>query len=338
MTRTFDDETDGPLTGRTLARKYTLGRLLGAGASGVVYAASPAHAPERVPFAIKLIGLRGEQHVEAAREEARMLALMTSPHVVRLEDFLALPGGEVAVVMEYVAGRPLSDELAWGPLEMTRACRIVSQVAMGLDHAHARGIIHRDIKPSNILLEATSTEPDFVRLIDFGISAHIAELEATMGFHGTPRYASPEQFSGDRLTARADVYALGVTLFHALTGAPPFDHAHLASAAMAHLGTPAPRLRERRRFPFPVELEELVGRMLAKDPARRPQDARVVAWALDEIAQQWSYQRAQDAIPKPEWFETSCALCDEVGSCRRGEHPDVCGGQPARARTTDEPE
>ncbi len=331
MAGVADSGSDGPLTGRVLARKYRLGRLLGVGASGPVYAAGLNHQPSHEPFAIKLIGLYGAQHLEEARAEAQMLASMTSPHIVRLEDFLVLPGGEVAVVMERIDGRSLEDELTSGPMEMTRACRIVSQVGIGLGHAHDRGVVHRDIKPSNILLERTSTEPDFVRLVDFGISAHVDELTRTMGFYGTPRFASPEQFLGEPLTASADVYALGVTLFNLLTGEPPFDETHLMGAANAHLRTPAPALRQRLRFPFPPELEELVGRMLDKDPSRRPQDVRVVAWALDRIAQEWSSKRGLDEIPKPDWFQTSCALCEESPSCRRGGRSEACVHETAAA-------
>jgi hypothetical protein len=185
--------------------------------------------------------------------------------------------------MEYVAGLSLADVVQKkGPLPIAHACHYVRQAALALQHAHEKGMVHRDIKPHNLML----TPKGAVKVLDFGLAKVRSEQAA--GKHatsadvvlGTPEYMAPEQAVNTKgADIRADIYALGCTLFHLLTGGPPFAGETPLAVVMAQMQA-APPAVEALRPDVPADLADLVRRMLTKDPARRPQTPKEVAEAL----------------------------------------------------------
>ncbi|MCP2264564.1 serine/threonine-protein kinase [Promicromonospora thailandica] len=210
-------------TGQIVGDRYRLEERLGAGGHGEVWRAADLRLHER-PVALKRTRYDGDPSgAERVRREARSLARISHPHVVAVHDVVD-DGGEVWVVMEYVAGRPLSEA---GPLSPTEAARYGAQLAGGLAAVHAHGILHRDVKPANVLV----TGDGFAKLADFGISRPVHGEEtvtATGALTGTPGYVAPEVAKGGRFTEAADVWSLGATLYHAVEGTTPFgdDNAH----------------------------------------------------------------------------------------------------------------
>ncbi|MBM4359588.1 MAG: protein kinase, partial [Deltaproteobacteria bacterium] len=161
-----------------------------------------------------------------------------------------------------------------GPLVEVRVLRIMKQVCRSLREAHHLGVIHRDMKPGNILLVETADEPDTIKVLDFGLVKQIddnrEDLTQEGMFMGSPKYMAPEQILGNPVAAATDVYALGVVAYELLCGQPPFDDGTSVKTMMAHLHKAVPPLRERMGArSLSHELEAIVGRCLAKDPAER---------------------------------------------------------------------
>jgi serine/threonine-protein kinase len=262
-------------TRELLAERYHLEERIATGGMGVVWRARDHRLGRDV--AIKLI--RPEyaddptfrQRLEL---EARAIAAINSPHVVRIHDVCEEkdPGGGFRsfIVMELVAGQPLSALLREGPLTPERTAIVMSQAASALATAHAQQIIHRDIKPANVMV---STGDD-VTVLDFGIAraADAVALTATDLILGTARYISPEQADGRGASPASDVYSLGVVAFECLAGSVPYDAGSDVAIALAHLRNPIPQLPA--NVPEPVS--SLVRRMLAKTPEERPTAAEVV--------------------------------------------------------------
>jgi serine/threonine protein kinase len=193
------------------------------------------------------------------------------PNVVRVYGAGAKEG-RLYVTMQYVDGTDLADLLRNGAkLEPARAAAIISQVADGLDAAHARGIVHRDVKPANVLIE---NDGDGLRcvLTDFGlmknVNARNAPLTVAGSFLGTCDYAAPEQLLGERIDARVDVYALGCMLYQAVTGQVPFPRPVSAATMLAHMDEPPP-LVTAAAPEAPAALDDVVRTAMAKDPDER---------------------------------------------------------------------
>lgn len=203
-----------------IAGRYTLEREIGRGGSGTVHLAHDEVLGRTV--AIKRIGVLPGEHValERAGREARLAAALNHPHVVSVFDLVE--EAEVHwLVMEYVDGRTISELVrASGPLEVTEAATYLAQTADALAEAHESGIVHRDVKPSNILVS-----DGVAKLSDFGIakSADDASLTQTGLVTGSPAYLAPEVASGSSATPASDVWSLGATLYHAVTGRPPYE-------------------------------------------------------------------------------------------------------------------
>jgi tRNA A-37 threonylcarbamoyl transferase component Bud32 len=234
--RTWRDEATERKAGRdreVVANRYRLDRLLGAGASGRVFLATDEVAGKAV--AIKWFAAppaRGGAAYERFVREARLASTLRHPSLVEVYDVSIERG---FLVMEYLPGGSLAQRLAAGErLTAVQARRMAIDLIAGLEAAHHRGVVHRDVKPANVFFDARGT----AKLGDFGV-AHLVDLGQTQtgGLIGTLAYMSPEQITGAPISIAADLYALGVTLFEAVTGRLPFLGPDFVAQ---HLGEPAP--------------------------------------------------------------------------------------------------
>lgn len=278
-----------PLTGApdpvgpVLAGRYHLVRSLGEGGMGSVWLARDAELDRDV--AVKLLPVErvsSADTVKRFRREAQALARLSHPNIVQAFD-VGEHDGRPFFVMEHVAGSNLADRLtAGGPLPPTRAADVGHQVALALAYAHAAGLVHRDVKPGNLILAADGR----VKLLDLGLARflqdHLADGTRTRegAGMGTPDYSAPEQFRDARTAdARADVYALGCTLYHLIGGRAPFPGSSLGAKLTAHeFADPTPL--EELAPDMPLGLALAVRRMMAKRPADRFQTAPDAADAL----------------------------------------------------------
>ncbi|MBL7524273.1 protein kinase, partial [Frankia sp. CNm7] len=247
---------------------YHVAERLGSGAYGLVLAGE--HLRMGRPVAIKVMDAEGaEDSTDSFGAEARVLATLDHPHVLRAHDYVEAEG-LCLVVMELLAGGTLTDrQEGIGP---EQACAVGLAVADALAHAHGRGVLHRDIKPSNILFAADGTP----KVSDFGLAKLLEGSAATASrMVGTPLYMAPEQIQGGRLGPGTDLYGLGMVLYRLLAGRPPFDPTLPAPALWyQHSTEPPPPMTG-----VDPRLAAVVLRALAKSPDDRHPDA--TAFALD---------------------------------------------------------
>lgn len=273
-------------------REYVLGDELGQGGMGRVYRA--VHTRLNREVALKILSPRYlASGSSAARFDGEMRALgkLSHPNIVQATDAGEVDGVQF-LVMELIDGENLSQRLArTGPFEVAETCEVVRQVCLGLQVAHERHIVHRDIKPSNVMLTNTDGRT-CAKVMDLGL-AHLREdvsvqqaLAETEVFVGTFDYVAPEQVERAALIdERADIYSLGCTFFHLLTGEAPYRRHHKTALRklIAHASAPVPRVDE-FRADVPSAIVELIARMMSKSPSDRPASARDVAATVEPFA------------------------------------------------------
>jgi serine/threonine protein kinase len=273
--------------GKELLGQFRIEAKIGSGGMGVVYRAHQRNVERKV--AIKVLHedlTRDPDAVRRFQREAQVAASIDHANVVRVLLYGELPDGSGYIAMEFLEGTPLVDVmLAERPLGLGRAIHITTQVCAGVGEAHARGIVHRDIKPENVMLTPRGADPDFVKVLDFGVARVLtgdgSGVTQTGLVFGTARYISPEGASGEATDARSDVYSIGVMLFQMLAGEPPFDGPTPVAVMMQHLQEPAPDVRSRpasRDVPSPIA--EVIARAMSKNPEDRFDDARELRAAL----------------------------------------------------------
>ncbi|MFB8001010.1 serine/threonine-protein kinase [Nocardia sp. NPDC056000] len=249
---------------------YVIERELGSGGMGTVYL---ARHPRLDRFdALKV--LSAERSGDAGFRsgffrEAEIAARLQHPNLVTIHD-RGEQDGRLWIAMQYIAGTDLAGLLRQGPLDIERALRILDETAAGLDEIHRAGLLHRDVKPANILIAASNGGAERVLVTDFGI-ARAADDSATLSAHGTVgtlAYAAPEQLAGDTVDHRADVYALGCTLYQMLTGTVPFRREGAGAIIYAHLHDPPP-LVSQHDSALPKALDRVIASAMAKQPGDR---------------------------------------------------------------------
>jgi serine/threonine protein kinase len=291
---------DGQLWG-----PYRVIRLLGRGGMGEVYEAEQLETGRRLALKVLRHTLGGADDRARFLREGQLAASISHAHTVYIFGSEEV-GGAPAITMELLSGGTLKDRVsAQGPMPPSAAVSAVLDVIGGLDAAQAAGILHRDIKPSNCFVDADGA----VKVGDFGLSISTLtrdvqhELETT-GFEGTPQFAAPEQLRGEPLDVRADIYAVGATLYYLLTGRPPLDATDFRElvSKVASETPPSPRVVRRD---IPRGLAAVVLRCLAKAPAGRPQSYAELADVLRPYG-------SADDVPSPLGARITAWIADSV--------------------------
>jgi len=277
-----------PTEGDLIAGKYRIIDELGRGSYGIVFRAQQLGVDRDVALKTLLPqAFLNHDVVERFQREATMVSRLHHANIVTLFDFGTSEGGALYMAMELVHGKPLSRVVTEeAPLVPDRALRIVTQVLRALSAAHAKGIIHRDLKPENIILTTGVDGEEIVKILDFGI-AKLAEsnqdalktLTAQGYVLGTPHYMSPENITGDPISDRSDLYAVGILLYELLAGHHPYDAASPSAVLVRHLNDPLPVLPDAQMDRS--RLGHVMRYALAKEPDERIESAEVFIEMLD---------------------------------------------------------
>ena len=271
---------------------YQILDVLGRGGMGVVYLAEDVALSRKV--ALKVIDpalARDEAFLRRFRAEARALARIDSPYIVRVHALRQTDVG-VFIVMEYVEGGTLADPIGRGPMPWPRALPLIKQMLHAFSHAHGVGVIHRDIKPSNIML----TPQGVVKVTDFGLAKlHQTNADATVtqGISGTLFYMSPEQVKGQRdIDHRTDLYSLGMTVYEMLAGRVPLDRSEGQFTVLKRIVEEKPMPPTHFAPKIPEDLSRIVMKALEKDPADRYQSAEEMLQELEAFESKASGETA----------------------------------------------
>ncbi len=238
----------------------------GAGGMGIIFLGEDESLGRKA--AIKLLSpdrLNDPKAVLRFQREAQAAARLKHPNIAALYE-MGEHDKRPYLAIEWVEGRSLEDFLRQGPVPLERAVRILEQVLLALDYAHAQGVIHRDVKPANLMLSGD----DRVTLVDFGLAFLLSEpgITSTGVLFGTPLYLAPEMAGEDDVDGRADLYSAALVFFEMLTGEPPFPPAAPAELISQHLHAPRPVLSERKPD-LPMRLDPVMLQAMAREPSHR---------------------------------------------------------------------
>lgn len=281
----------------TKVGRYVIKGMLGSGGLGFVYRAEDAFLGRDV--AIKTI--RGDLfragEAERFAREARVLAALGHPSIVTIYD-VGVDDGQCYIVTELVEGLSLAELAARGQVPLRRAVEIGSEMASALSAVHEAGIVHADIKPGNIMIDSSTGR---AKLLDFGLARRVEPVEGrTRGsFAGTPAYSAPEAIDPRRVGIPSDIYSLGATIYHMLTGTYPHAGTELAQVLAERMRVP-PEDPKNLRKDMPMRLRELLLKMLARAPEDRPQSMREVASEFDQIGDELGENQAKVSPESPE--------------------------------------
>ena len=278
-------ELPDPRIGTVLAGRYVIDEVIGEGGMATVYRSH--HKLVDRPIAVKIMNpmLASDPIVrERFRREARSAQKLAHPNIIEIFDQGDTEDGTCYIVMELLRGESLAAVVGRGRLEVDRAIHVMIQIARGIARAHDLEVIHRDLKPENIFLCRRDDGSDLVKLLDFGIakSRQDSRLTGQGELFGTPQYMAPERILGNDTGGSSDIYALGVVFFEMLSGELPFNAPDVATFFVKHMNEPA-RSLQALNSRIPAALDELVAKMLAKDPKDRPVDAHRIHQDLLEL-------------------------------------------------------
>jgi eukaryotic-like serine/threonine-protein kinase len=270
-----------PLIGTVVAGKYRVVRQLGEGGMGCVYLAEQQLGSTARKVALKTLHkhLSHDKHIQARFDrEAGTVAALEHPNTIQVFDYGTMEDGTLYIVMEYVQGRSVADILEKdGAMPPARVTHILKQVCGSLEEAHGHGIVHRDLKPDNVVLCERAGQKDWVEVLDFGIAKRSSEHDPNEAkltqqgmVLGTPPYMSPEQFTGQPVDVRSDIYALGVMAYEMLTGKLPWDANTAWEWASKHMTEPPKSIELQPLGPnVPEGMRSAIGRALAKNKDER---------------------------------------------------------------------
>lgn len=277
--------------GSLVEGKYRLMEGLGEGGMGVVYKVEQVLLNRHMALKTLTGSEFSESSVRRFQAEAKLLAKLDHPGLVKVQDFGFIDNVKPFLVMDFVQGRTLASVLKTsGVMDLDVAIKIFVELCFALGYAHSKNIVHRDIKPSNIMLTTPGldSENEHVKVLDFGIAKLLHRglnetdsLTRTGEIFGSPFYMSPEQCAGKPVDHRSDIYSMGCVMFEVLTGAPPFSgETSIATIMMHQSKTPLTLKEASLGRDFPTEIENLVASMLEKEPDDRIQSLLDVAQLL----------------------------------------------------------
>ncbi|MBA3855281.1 MAG: hypothetical protein C0507_00080 [Cyanobacteria bacterium PR.3.49] len=283
------------LVGEILDGKYGILKRLGIGGMSVVYQARDLSLGRNV--AIKMMPLQSghtTQDLPRFQQEAQTISRLKHPNLVTVFEFNVntIPP---YLVMEYIEGKSLAEVLASeGPLSLERGINVLRQMCSALAVAHESGVVHRDLKPANILLQKDQTDVELVKIVDFGIAKILQQDNAdAQNFTrsgeilGSPLYMSPEQCQGKKLDHRSDIYSMGCVLYAIFAGAPPFQGPTAFETIQMHLHEQPDSISSRRLdLPYAMELDSVLFKAMAKEPAGRYQTVAELDEALSKIGRE----------------------------------------------------
>ena len=280
-----------PYLGKKILEQFRLERVVGSGGMGVVYEGLDEGLGRRV--AVKILHrdlVTNKDIVQRFHREAQIAHQLDHPGIVRVILFGQLPDGNLYLVLEFLEGptllQALERDAVFAPI---RAVKVMCGIADAVGYTHARGIVHRDLKPENIILTKRGDDPEFPKVLDFGIAKTLigsgSFVTQTGLIFGTARYISPEGASGEPVDQRGDVYSLGVITYQLLTGHTPFESDEPMQLLLKHIhDTPPPMRKWRPELAIPPALESVVMRSLSKNPEGRFDDGHAFARALHDAA------------------------------------------------------
>ncbi len=280
--------------GTVVGKRYRVDRLLGVGGMGAVFAAT--HLALGKTYALKILHDvygRDPDIIDRFMREARAATQTGHPNIIDVVDIGTIEGegegegesaGDLYFVMELLEGTDLGSVIRQsGPLAIRRAVHIARQISRALAAAHEAGIIHRDLKSENVVLTVKGGDPDFVKVLDFGICKQIdttSSSQTTPGMvMGSPDYMAPEQAAGASADVKSDIYALGTILFEMLTGQLPFTGRNAIDVLMKKGGNRAPNVKDLRPE-VPPPLAEVVARCLSRELGKRPESMKALEYEL----------------------------------------------------------
>ncbi len=279
-------QVPGPLAaGSLVAGRYRLERLIAKGGMGEVFEATHVELERVVALKVMLASLSSDpQFVSRFKAEAIAAGRVGNEHIIDVLDSGKTEEDRFFFTMEYLKGCTLTELIdREAPLTPRRVGAIGAQVAQALAAAHREGIVHRDLKPDNVMLVERAGNPEFVKVVDFGVArmGQLGNNTALGTLMGTPLYMAPEQARGQRVDRRADLYSLGLMLHEMLTGEPTFSAENAMRVIDRQLHDPAPTLPKS----VPAPLRTLVAKLLEKNENARPQSAVEVAEVLEQVSQ-----------------------------------------------------
>ena len=330
--------------GQTLNNRFKIESKIGEGGFGAVYRGVQLATGRKV--ALKLLHpemTKDENLVARFRREGMVLCNLRDAHTITTYDFDQTPDGTLYIAMELLEGKSLHQVFhEQAPLEWKRMFKILIEMCSSLAEAHAQGIVHRDLKPENVYLESRPGNPEFVKILDFGIAKVMRgetidpaspQLTATGQTLGTLEYMSPEQLMGKQLDGRSDVYALGVVAYEMITGRLPFPDAKgpagLITAQLKQ--TPQPPSQANTKVNIPQSADRVILKALEKDKNNRHPDVSAMAAAMQEVLDQLREASNPLMAPLPNGPSSSSsnrAMPPEMMETRRGE-PSAASAPPS---------
>ncbi len=319
------------LTGTRLGQ-YEIVERLGGGGMAVVYRA--VQQPLGREVALKALSpdlFQDDGFVKRFESEAKTLAKLDHPNILAIYDF-EVTDGVAYLTMPLIRGGTLRDIFNRGPLDTVAAWRYLREIGDGLQHAHDAGIVHRDLKPTNVLIHSDGR----ALLADFGLArgagqpGHLTQVGLAIG---TPGYMAPEQVMGHEVDRRADIYALGVLTFEMLTGRLPFIGSNRMEVAYATVNAPIPSAAKLNPS-LPDELDQLLAKVLAKDPDQRPQTVRDLLGLMAKLPQRRQATpvsapvSAPGPAPTPPAFQRPASVHPAETAAMRMVGPPVHGSPP----------